>query len=77
MYVAILLGFFFVLFSFFMTFLQTNGNKRGKAEKDSIYSPLPPVLTNAGDHHGTYGRMRYVYIGKHSEGNRFIRNNDL
>ena len=60
-----------------MTFLQTNGNKRGKAEKDSIYSPLPPVLTNAGDHHGTYGRKRYVYIGKHSEGNRFIRNNDL
>ena len=26
---------------------------------------------------GTIGTCKYVYYGKHSEGNRFIRNNDL
>ena len=26
---------------------------------------------------GTIGTMKYVYYGKHSEGNRFIRNDDL
>ena len=25
----------------------------------------------------TFGKCRYVYYGRHSEGNRFIRNNDL
>jgi len=24
-----------------------------------------------------FGKCRYVYYGRHSEGNRFIRNNDL
>ena len=26
---------------------------------------------------GTFGKSKYVYYGKHSEGNRFIRNTDL
>jgi len=26
---------------------------------------------------GTFKKAKYVYHGKHSEGNRFIRNNDL
>ena len=26
---------------------------------------------------GTFGRCRYVYYGRHSEGNRFIKNTDL
>ncbi|XP_028405159.1 leucine-rich melanocyte differentiation-associated protein-like [Dendronephthya gigantea] len=51
--------------------------KTGKQMKGSNYTPLPQQLTDEGDHHGTFGRSRYVYIGKHSEGNRFIRNNDL
>jgi len=25
----------------------------------------------------TFGKCRYIYYGRHSEGNRFIRNNDL
>ncbi|XP_063968810.1 leucine-rich melanocyte differentiation-associated protein-like isoform X2 [Lytechinus pictus] len=42
------------------------------------YSPLPSQTRNVdGDHQGTYGRCKYVYYGRHSEGNRFIRNNDL
>lgn len=41
------------------------------------YTPLSQNMTDPGDHHGTFGRSRYVYYGKHSEGNRFIRNSDL
>ncbi|ESO85812.1 hypothetical protein LOTGIDRAFT_130337, partial [Lottia gigantea] len=39
------------------------------------FSPLP--ATSRDDHIGTYGKSRYIYYGRHSEGNRFIRNNDL
>ena len=48
-----------------------------KKERRNVYTPLPQQLTDAGDHHGTFTRSRYVYVGKHSEGNRFIRNSDL
>ncbi|XP_054267551.1 leucine-rich melanocyte differentiation-associated protein-like [Macrosteles quadrilineatus] len=41
------------------------------------YSPLPPASRDGKDHQGMYGRCRFRYIGKHSEGNRFIQNNDL
>ncbi|CAH3143847.1 unnamed protein product [Pocillopora meandrina] len=41
------------------------------------YTPLPSNSITAGDHKGTFGRCRYVYYGKQSEGNRFIRNNEL
>ncbi|XP_065175636.1 leucine-rich melanocyte differentiation-associated protein-like [Sycon ciliatum] len=41
------------------------------------YTPLPQTLASAGDHKGTFGVCRYVYYGRHSEGNRFIRNRDL
>lgn len=41
-------------------------------------SPLPHNLhRNPGEHHGTYVRMRTQYIGKQSEGNRFIGNGQL
>ncbi|XP_019644584.1 PREDICTED: leucine-rich repeat-containing protein C10orf11 homolog isoform X1 [Branchiostoma belcheri] len=43
----------------------------------SAYSPLPASSQAEGRHQGTFGRCRYVYHGRHSEGNRFIRNNDL
>lgn len=43
----------------------------------SKYTPLPNNSISAGDHKGTFGRCRYVYYGKQSEGNRFIRNNEL
>ncbi|ERL85461.1 leucine-rich melanocyte differentiation-associated protein isoform X2 [Dendroctonus ponderosae] len=41
------------------------------------YSPLPRALRNPDDYKGAYGKCRYRYSGKHSEGNRFISNNDL
>ena len=44
---------------------------------ESEYSPLSQRLAQEGNHKGTYGVCRYVYYGRHSEGNRFIRNNDL
>uniref|UniRef100_T1J5B4 U2A'/phosphoprotein 32 family A C-terminal domain-containing protein n=1 Tax=Strigamia maritima TaxID=126957 RepID=T1J5B4_STRMM len=43
----------------------------------SAYSPLPKATTSLGSHSGAYGKCRYHYSGKHSEGNRFIRNSDL
>ncbi|XP_050685574.1 leucine-rich melanocyte differentiation-associated protein-like isoform X2 [Leptidea sinapis] len=39
--------------------------------------PLPLDLSTLGKHKGTYGKCRYKYTGKHSEGNRFILNSDL
>lgn len=51
------------------------------AEKSSEeileYRALPDTLANHGEHRGTFGVCKYEYHGKHSEGNRFIRNNDL
>ncbi|KAK6187974.1 hypothetical protein SNE40_005888 [Patella caerulea] len=40
------------------------------------FTPLPSTSRD-GDHKGTYGKSKYIYYGRHSEGNRFIRNNDL
>lgn len=40
------------------------------------YTPLPNN-SREGLHKGSFGKCRYVYYGRHSEGNRFIRNNDL
>lgn len=43
----------------------------------SNYTPLPTSSRGIGDHQGAYGKCRYRYSGKHSEGNRFIQNSDL
>lgn len=49
--------------------------------KSEGYTPLPPSRTFDDDVEqqakSTFGKCRYVYYGKHSEGNRFIVNNDL
>ncbi|XP_072165707.1 leucine-rich melanocyte differentiation-associated protein-like [Diadema setosum] len=48
------------------------------AHSSDVYTPLPSSAPRfGGDPQGTYGRCKYVYYGRHSEGNRFIRNNDL
>ncbi|XP_073942860.1 leucine-rich melanocyte differentiation-associated protein-like isoform X1 [Choristoneura fumiferana] len=39
--------------------------------------PLPVDLSALGKHKGAYGKCNYKYTGKHSEGNRFIKNSDL
>ncbi|KJE89301.1 leucine-rich repeat-containing protein C10 [Capsaspora owczarzaki ATCC 30864] len=41
------------------------------------YQPLPDDLAQEGQSRSTFGVCKYVYYGRHSEGNRFIRNNDL
>lgn len=43
------------------------------------YTPLPSLPTHGiGQHRKTvYGVLKYKYTGKHSEGNRFIRNDEL
>jgi len=46
-------------------------------EEISAYTPLPSESVAPGDHKGTFGRCRYIYFGKHSEGNRFIKNDEL
>lgn len=38
-------------------------------------SPLPMLKTS--ENKTSFGKCKYVYKGKHSEGNRFIRNSDL
>lgn len=47
------------------------------ASSGSLYTPLPNTRREITDHQGAYGRCRYRYSGKHSEGNRFIQNKDL
>lgn len=41
------------------------------------YSPLPASNLETKEHIGTAGKVRYTYVGKQSEGNRFIRNKHL
>lgn len=45
--------------------------------RPELYSPLPGITRSSSDHQGTYGKCRFRYIGKNSEGNRFIQNQDL
>ena len=65
------------------------GKKLSK-EPPKDYSPLPPATRNSGGGGGgsggngaeasskeAYGKCRYVYYGKQSEGNRFIANDTL
>ncbi|XP_038600343.1 leucine-rich melanocyte differentiation-associated protein isoform X2 [Tachyglossus aculeatus] len=44
---------------------------------ESRYSPLPSGSRDLTNHRGVLGRCHYVYYGKHSEGNRFIRDDQL
>lgn len=43
-----------------------------------LYSRLTlPCICHKFSSPGTFGKNKYVYYGRHSEGNRFIRNRDL
>eukprot|EP00160_Parvularia_atlantis_P018985 Unigene7246_Nuclearia_a/m.22245 Unigene7246_Nuclearia_a/g.22245 ORF Unigene7246_Nuclearia_a/g.22245 Unigene7246_Nuclearia_a/m.22245 type:complete len:262 (-) Unigene7246_Nuclearia_a:73-858(-) len=46
-------------------------------EPQPEYRPLPAGLTPTGEHTSSFGQCKYVYYGRHSEGNRFIRNDAL
>lgn len=41
------------------------------------YTPLPRGARDPRNHKGVFAKCRYIYYGKHSEGNRFIRNDQL
>lgn len=64
----------------FMRVMRPSANPAGEEDASSnqnVYTPLPNTRRDSADHQGAYGRCRYRYSGKHSEGNRFIQNNDL
>uniref|UniRef100_A0A9L0TKT7 Leucine rich melanocyte differentiation associated n=1 Tax=Equus caballus TaxID=9796 RepID=A0A9L0TKT7_HORSE len=55
-----------------------------QASSDSIatspecqYTPLPSASRELTSHRGVLGKCRYIYYGKNSEGNRFIRDDQL
>ncbi|XP_011940978.1 PREDICTED: leucine-rich repeat-containing protein C10orf11 homolog isoform X1 [Cercocebus atys] len=41
------------------------------------YTPLPSASRELTSHQGVLGKCRYIYYGKNSEGNRFIRDDQL
>ncbi|XP_064605169.1 leucine-rich melanocyte differentiation-associated protein-like [Liolophura sinensis] len=65
----------------FMKVVRPDGDEKitdtDKQFPTNPYSPLPNSRRQDGQHVGTYGVCKYVYYGRHSEGNRFIRNSDL
>uniref|UniRef100_A0A0F8ANN2 Leucine-rich repeat-containing protein n=1 Tax=Larimichthys crocea TaxID=215358 RepID=A0A0F8ANN2_LARCR len=52
-------------------------NEAGSVSQPLSYTPLPRGSRDARNHKGVFAKCRYVYYGKHSEGNRFIRNDQL
>ncbi|XP_071071979.1 leucine-rich melanocyte differentiation-associated protein isoform X2 [Dasypus novemcinctus] len=47
------------------------------ASPERRYSPLPSASRELTSHRGVLGKCHYVYYGKNSEGNRFIRDDQL
>ncbi|XP_015238612.1 leucine-rich melanocyte differentiation-associated protein [Cyprinodon tularosa] len=52
-------------------------NEAGSEIRPLPYTPLPRGSRDAKNHKGVFAKCRYIYYGKHSEGNRFIRNDQL
>ncbi|XP_075941694.1 leucine-rich melanocyte differentiation-associated protein isoform X1 [Anarhichas minor] len=52
-------------------------NETGSESHPLPYTPLPRGSRDAKNHKGAFAKCRYIYYGKHSEGNRFIRNDQL
>ncbi|XP_068424575.1 leucine-rich melanocyte differentiation-associated protein [Clinocottus analis] len=52
-------------------------HETGSASHPLPYTPLPRGSRDAKNHRGVFAKCRYIYYGKHSEGNRFIRNDQL
>ncbi|XP_055969496.1 leucine-rich melanocyte differentiation-associated protein [Sorex fumeus] len=47
------------------------------ASPESHYTPLPSASRELTSHRGVLGKCHYVYYGRNSEGNRFIRDDQL
>ncbi|XP_050754547.1 leucine-rich melanocyte differentiation-associated protein isoform X6 [Gymnogyps californianus] len=65
-------------------FMKVVKPKDAKASSDAAstspemhYTPLPLGSRDLTNHRGILGKCRYIYYGKHSEGNRFIRDDQL
>ncbi|XP_037128375.1 leucine-rich melanocyte differentiation-associated protein [Syngnathus acus] len=52
-------------------------NEAGFENRSVPYTPLPRGVRDATNHKGHFAKCRYIYYGKHSEGNRFIQNDQL
>ncbi|KAJ8664334.1 hypothetical protein QAD02_005996 [Eretmocerus hayati] len=52
-------------------------NEFDEAKFYANYTPLPDTERSLQDRKSAYGKCRYRYSGKNSEGNRFILNHDL
>ncbi|KAM9324983.1 leucine-rich melanocyte differentiation-associated protein [Gastrophryne carolinensis] len=65
----------------FMKVVKLKENKISSDEDSSCpimpYTPLPSMSRDPANHKGVAGKCRYIYYGKHSEGNRFIRDDQL
>ncbi|XP_018413660.1 PREDICTED: leucine-rich repeat-containing protein C10orf11 homolog [Nanorana parkeri] len=62
----------------FMKVVKPKENKQDYSGSPNMpYTPLPPVSRDPANHRGVAGKCRYIYYGKHSEGNRFIRDDQL
>ncbi|XP_023182648.1 leucine-rich melanocyte differentiation-associated protein [Xiphophorus maculatus] len=57
--------------------LEALPNEAGLENRPLPYTPLPQGSRDARNHKGVFAKCRYIYYGKHSEGNRFIRNDQL
>ncbi|XP_013372420.1 PREDICTED: leucine-rich repeat-containing protein C10orf11 homolog [Chinchilla lanigera] len=47
------------------------------ASQEHQYTPLPSASRELTSHRGVLGKCHYIYYGKNSEGNRFIRDDQL
>ncbi|XP_012269040.1 leucine-rich melanocyte differentiation-associated protein-like [Athalia rosae] len=57
---------------------QSNSNFLQRVAKNNPdYTPLPKSIRGPSELKSAYGKCRYRYSGKNSEGNRFISNSDL
>ncbi|XP_077470295.1 leucine-rich melanocyte differentiation-associated protein [Stigmatopora argus] len=56
---------------------DAESNEAGFENRPLPYTPLPRGSRDARTHKGVFAKCRYVYYGKHSEGNRFIQNDHL
>ncbi|CAM4592086.1 unnamed protein product [Caretta caretta] len=56
---------------------KASSSDTASVSPETHYTPLPSGSRDLTNHRGVLGKCRYVYYGKHSEGNRFIRDDQL
>ncbi|XP_053201570.1 leucine-rich melanocyte differentiation-associated protein-like [Panonychus citri] len=63
----------------YMKVIRPDDELFNEAQNDCDYLPYSPLPATDDQviPKGAYGRLKYKYTGKHSEGNRFIRNSHL